>query len=56
MRYVSPQTPTATSEYTVLCEKGYTVDQAAAELPDIPRSTIGYYYRINLRTIRPAHT
>jgi hypothetical protein len=28
-----------------LWEKGYTIDQAAAELPDIPRSTIGYYYR-----------
>jgi hypothetical protein len=28
-----------------LWEKGYTIDQAAAELPDIPRSTIGYYCR-----------
>jgi hypothetical protein len=28
-----------------LWEKGYTIDQAAAELPDIPRSSIGYYYR-----------
>jgi len=28
-----------------LWEKAYTIDQAAAELPDIPRSTIGYYWR-----------
>jgi len=28
-----------------LWEKEYTIDQAAAELPDIPRSTIGYYCR-----------